>query len=571
MYKVDIYEDGGPRSAIFDYLSNDNLLKSGTLEKAVDAIDEFRFDMIHHNLYIGSLKTLIEVQNLKTNEIVFRGRILLPSNQMGEDGLYDSDYTAEGAMAYLHDSYPSYATYTNYTPRQYLSALLSKHNAAVEPYKQLKLGNVTFTKKVEVSTDPSYDTTRYAYTTPEKSTMDHIRDDGVNRWGGEIYARYEADGTYIDWLDETTVVKTTPFKIGRNIKSIKKTIDPLDVITRLIPLGSAETNQYNQQARITIDSVNGGKSYIDIPELIKLYGIQTGTEVFDDKDSPELVLQAGQAKVAEIKKQVAKVQIDVNVLDLSTIDLEPDQIQRGNKHRCYVDELGINGEVLRIVATTEDIMNPQNKSIRIGERPLTSAEVQAQQAAEKSRLMERRLTSTTNDIKKEVNYHQEVITGKVRGVLTVTDANGYQPIKNGVTQFNLAVWRYHPQFKVAGVNQPEDSVFFDTQNTEPSVFDAYQIVPQQSYLKIILSCYMDTPGATGMVEVINFRGAETKFYQSATITSVGSGNQQQVTLTVDLQQITSERLDFYLRFNSATPGATIYTREMFVGTTNTNL
>lgn len=293
MYKVDIYEDGGTRTTIFEYGDNDSLIKAGTLEKAVDAIDEFKFDMVHHNLFLGSYKTLVEIRNLKTDKVVFRGRILLPSNQMGEDGLYDSDYTAEGAMAYLHDSYPNYGTYTDYTPSQYLSSLLYKHNAAVEPYKQLKLGTVNFTKKKKYRLIHHLTQQDTLIRRLEKSTMDHIVEDGVNRWGGEIFARYEADGTYIDWLDEPTEVKETSFRIGRNIKSIKRTIDPLDVVTRLIPLGAAEVNQYNQEARITIESVNNGKSYIDIPELIAVYGIQTGTEIFDDKTSPELVMQAG--------------------------------------------------------------------------------------------------------------------------------------------------------------------------------------------------------------------------------------------------------------------------------------
>ena len=65
-------------------------------------------------------------------------------------------------------------------------------------------------------------------------------------------------------------------------------IDPSEIITRLTPplgarIASEDENATDaSEARLTIESVNSGLPYIDRPDLISVFGIQGGSETWDD-------------------------------------------------------------------------------------------------------------------------------------------------------------------------------------------------------------------------------------------------------------------------------------------------
>ncbi len=439
MYTVNLKRfDNTDKVTIWDYRRDDNIMKSGTLDKSVDQIDEFKFELINDSRQFESFLTLVEIKNELKNKIVFRGRILIPSQHMAEDGIFNSDYTVEGAAAYMHDSYPSYKFFESATPKSYITFLVNEHNKQVESYKQIKLGAVNFTMKEQVSEAVEYDTTKYAFTYLEKTIWQHIVDDCIGRWGGEILVRYEADGTYIDWLDPVGTKKDAALRIGKNIKSFSKSIDPTNVVTRLIPLGPAEESAAGQSQRLTIveDSRSGGKNYIDIPELQKIYGIQNGIEIFEDEYTPDTLYNAAKRKVDDIKKNLVKQQMQINLLDLSYIGIDPDEYERGHQYEVFFEPFDVK-EWVRIISTNEDITNPHNKSVVIGEKPLSIDDVQKSIAEQRTKLLQRKLDNFNqklNDSISNVNtivqdtldtelqyYEKKIIKGDIPPTNAVND------------------------------------------------------------------------------------------------------------------------------------------------------
>lgn len=590
MYTVNLKRfDNTDKVTIWDYRRDDNIMKSGTLDKSVDQIDEFKFELINDSRQFESFLTLVEIKNELKNKIVFRGRILIPSQHMAEDGIFNSDYTVEGAAAYMHDSYPSYNFFESATPKSYITFLVNEHNKQVESYKQIKLGAVNFTMKEQVSEAVEYDTTKYAFTYLEKTIWQHIVDDCIGRWGGEILVRYEANGTYIDWLDPIGTKKDAALRIGKNIKSFSKSIDPTNVVTRLIPLGPAEESAAGQSQRLTIveDSRSGGKNYIDIPELQKIYGIQNGIEIFEDEYTPDTLYNAAKRKVDDIKKNLVKQQMQINLLDLSYIGIDPDEYERGHQYEVFFEPFDVK-EWMRIISTNEDITNPHNKSVVIGEKPLSIDDVQKSIAEQRTKLLQRKFAESTtalnskigavsNDLQNvtegfnqststlqsNIQSQQQLITGVTPGV-TLSDINGFQPIKNSTLNVGMSVFRVSPPQIDYGV-QIGDGFFSTTSNT-PLQFDGYTVIHFQRYLKVSFSSYM-SDGGSGVIEVFSYDGMTTTYYNSVIVDSIGKGSQRLNELLIDLGRPTKKVLNFYFRIKSNS-ASSINVKTLYVGTTD---
>ncbi|WP_414055187.1 phage tail spike protein [Macrococcus equi] len=373
MYTVKVWNQGDTEKYIWDYRKSDNLMKSSSIDKELEAVDQFSFDLIDCDIKLKSFISFVEVKNEVKNNVVFRGRIMTPSSQMNEDGTYNISYTSEGAMAYLDDFNPSYDMKTDLTPQQRLTHLINLHNSLLgaDTYKRINIGTISVTPKMPESETAEYDDTAHFILDPEKSILTHIRELILGVYGGEILLRYESDGNYLDWVDKIGSKKSTEIKVGKNMKSFQRQIDPSEVITRLIPLGSSEPTAWEGSKRLEIveDPRSGGKNYIDIPELIALYGIQTGVAVFDDEYTPDTLYDRGIKEKNEIMKKYAKMTTEIQLLDLFTIGLDPDDFERGNFYHTILPRYNID-EDLRVIGTSFDVMMPQNKSCRIGDKDL---------------------------------------------------------------------------------------------------------------------------------------------------------------------------------------------------------
>ena len=371
MYKVSIFNDD-VETVIHSPHSDSVKLETGTIKKEINKIDSFSIGFYMNNPAYGKLKpfkTLVKVLNTKTNKYEFEGRVLAPSETMSEDGLYDAAYDCEGELGYLHDSVQRHLEFRG-TPRELFTQLLNYHNQQVENYKQFKVG----TFEVTTSTD-----NLYIYLSAEKSTFEEIDDKILDRVGGELQVRKENGTRYLDVLERVGEQKQTPIKIAKNLRSMSRSVDPTDIITRLTPLGTRIESEDEgatdaSQARLTIEDVNNGIPYIDDVALINEFGIQGGAITWDDITQANRLLSTAQNWLANQK--TALVQYVISALDLFLIGLDIDEFDVGNSYRVDNPLMGID-EDLRIIGKTTDINNPQESALKIGDKFKSLDEYQA--------------------------------------------------------------------------------------------------------------------------------------------------------------------------------------------------
>lgn len=381
MYEVTIYDGIGDKvgTVINSPYPNDIKLSSGSIKNVLQGISNMSFSINLKNPSWGKikpLKTLIKVRDVKRNKVIFNGRVLKPTQQMSSAGMFSISYECESIKAYLHDSHQRWGEYHNITVRDFLQVIIDNHNRQVESHKQFKLGNVTVTD----SNDSLYRYLGY------EDTYDTIKDKLLDRLGGYLIVREETDGNYIDYLESYGEVSNTPIRLRTNLKDMKREIDPLDVITRLIVLGETiesgdENNTEASQPRLTIASVNNGKDFLDDEEMIKEFGIIEGTIIYDDVTDPNTLLKRGQEFFANQK--AAKVNYTLTPVDLNLLDESFDSYEVGNWYPIENPVFGIEGERLQVIEKNIDIINPTQMSLTVGEKykTLTQYQVEANKKA----------------------------------------------------------------------------------------------------------------------------------------------------------------------------------------------
>ena len=328
---------------------------TGTCKFGINTIDNFTFSIFSNNHgynYIYNIKTLVEILNTKTNEIVFKGRVLLSTPSMNNNGLFSKNVVCESELGYLMDSIQPYGEYHNISVKGFLELIINNHNSQVSEDKKFTVGVVT----VEDPNDSLYRYLGY------DKTLDTIKDKLIDRLGGELQIRYENGVRYLDYLKSIGSKKTTEVRLSKNLLTIEQERDPSDVITRLIPLGA---KLENSEERLTISSVNNGVIYIDDEEAIKEFGIIVNTETWDDVTVAENLLRKGKEYLSANNK--IRKKHDISALDLFAINLDIESFDVGNTHRVVNPVMGID-EDLRIIEKTLDINAPQNSRLAVGDK-----------------------------------------------------------------------------------------------------------------------------------------------------------------------------------------------------------
>lgn len=356
------------------------------IKREINIADGFHFEILPDNPgynSISPLKTLIKVMNLKTGEVEFDGRILMPTESMSDSETFSKSFLCESELGYLYDSTQRHGEYHDITVRDFLIEIINNHNADIaddEIDKKFEVGIV----EVDSSTGTLYRYLGY------ESTFETIKDKLLDRLGGELRVRKENGVRYLDYLQSIGERKSTEIRLSKNLKSITKETDPSDIITRLIPLGERIASEDEEatdasEARLTIESVNNGKDYIDDKEAMAVFGVITRSHVWNDITQPNRLLMSGRQFLNENNR--VKIQHQLSALDLSVIGEDPDRFEIGNWHPVINEAMGIN-EYMRIVRQTIDIINPESNTLTIGDKFLRASDYQKEARKAQARFNE---------------------------------------------------------------------------------------------------------------------------------------------------------------------------------------
>ena len=323
-------------------------------------------------------KSIIEVVNLRDNEIEFVGRVLTTTNEMSTNGFVQK-VVCEDFLSYLHDSAQWFQKLANKGTEDYFRIIFESANSQIEEFKRITPRNIT----VHGKSDRPFRYIGY------DSSWDTVRDRIVNNIGGYLTLRELNTKLYIDWTKDIGTVKESPIKLGQNIKSASREVDFDGLATIIVPIG-ADLQSQNQgqdedqssdvtRAQLDIRSVNDGKMYLADQELIDEFGFIRKSVIWTEIDNPSILLARGKQYLRNQKIALAKWTI--SVVERYLIDSRYSKFKIGNKHKIINAPLsGI--ETLQILEKKIDILNPQTVDLTIGSQSqsLSAYQLQTQEA-----------------------------------------------------------------------------------------------------------------------------------------------------------------------------------------------
>lgn len=396
MYEVILKDiNTGVTRTIHD-IYNSKILK-GDISQSINAIDSFSFDILSNNIgfnFITAFKTHVEVLNTKTNKYAFKGRVLISTSNMDQSGLIYKNVTCESRLAYLCDTRVPLVPETYYTGyvgdeyeesmtglEEFIDVLLDNHNSRVEDYKQIHRGIVTV-QPFESSSNVT------KALDGQQTTWEALQDKLVKSFGGEFQLREVEGLLYLDYVTQLGETKSTSIELSKNLKTVKKEIDPTTFVTRLYAYGSEFENEDGTKERLTIESANNGVPYIEDEEAKAVYGIIEAVQTFNDITVASNLLTKARSWLASNNRVLQKHTI--TYLDLSLIGLDIQEIEIYNTYPVKNELMGID-ENLRVISRKIDVVNPQNSSIDVGDMFKTLSDIEAEKVKE------------VNDAVKEIN------------------------------------------------------------------------------------------------------------------------------------------------------------------------
>lgn len=370
------------RRVIHDpYSPRGNKIVHGEIKQAVNSIHELEFAIpLNHTMYqkMVPFKSIIEVVNLRDNEIEFVGRVLTTTNEMSTNGFVQK-VVCEDFLSYLHDSAQWFQKLANRGTEDYFRIIFESANSQIEEFKRITPRNIT----VHGKSDRPYRYIGY------DSSWDTVRDRIVNNIGGYLTLRELNTRLYIDWTKDIGTTKESPIKLGQNIKSASREVDFDGLATIIVPIG-ADLKSQNQgqdedqspdvtRAQLDIRSVNDGKMYLADEELIKEFGFIRKSVIWTEIDNPSILLARGKQYLRNQKIALAKWTI--SAVERYLIDSRYSKFRIGNKHKIINAPLS-GVETLQILEKKIDILNPQTVDLTIGSQSqsLSAYQLQTQEA-----------------------------------------------------------------------------------------------------------------------------------------------------------------------------------------------
>ena len=370
------------RRVIHDpYSPRGNKIVHGEIKQAVNSIHELEFAIpLDHTMYqkMVPFKSIIEVVNLRDNEVEFVGRVLTTTNEMSTNGFVQK-VVCEDFLSYLHDSAQWFQKLANKGTEDYFRIIFESANSQIEEFKRITPRNIT----VHGKSDRPFRYIGY------DSSWGTVRDRIVNNIGGYLTLRELNTKLYIDWTKDIGTTKESPIKLGQNIKSASREVDFDGLATIIVPIG-ADLQSQNQgqdedqspdvtRAQLDIRSVNDGKMYLADEDLIKEFGFIRKSVIWTEIDNPSILLARGKQYLRNQKIALAKWTI--SAVERYLIDSRYSKFKIGNKHKIINAPLsGI--ETLQILEKKIDILNPQTVDLTIGSQSqsLSAYQLQTQEA-----------------------------------------------------------------------------------------------------------------------------------------------------------------------------------------------
>lgn len=289
-----------------DMVAENIYLVNTTFEKEINKSGSCEFDIYKDHPYYNYLKNLKTTIVVKDNgEEVWRGRVITSERNFDNT----KHIYCEGVMSFMLDSVIRPYQHTKTMAEQF-AYIITQHNSQVESYKQFTIGQITVD---DLYGSISWENTEYPDTMSE---IDNI----VGTYGGYLVTNYVNGENVISYVKDPGTVSNQTIEFGDNLLDFTETLDSSNIFTVLIPVGYDANGN-----KITIESVNDGKDYLESESGIALYGRVVRQYTFeDDVTSATEVKEKG---ITLLNNNLTSAKsISISALDLHMLDPTIDKI-----------------------------------------------------------------------------------------------------------------------------------------------------------------------------------------------------------------------------------------------------
>lgn len=333
----------------------DRQILSGKLNMEVNKAGSLTFEIPDSNVHYGYIKLMKSIVELyDDDELIFRGRPYAPSRNLYRN----NTIMCEGELAFLNDTTQEPFEFYG-TVKELFTKMINTHNSKVSVEKQFKVGIVNVTNN-----------TAEGYITRSSedplNTWKFLNDKFLDPLGGYINLRHQSDGTYIDYLAELNFEAEQPIEQCVNLVDAREEVTSAELATAIMPLGAKLKDESGNETgkRLTIESVNSGKTFIESNEGIEEYGRIERVVIHDDITLPSNLKKAGELDLAAALGVLTN--IELKAADLSKAGYEVASFKIGTQVPVNVQNLGIDKRMLvRKIAI--DLLNPQNSILLVGD------------------------------------------------------------------------------------------------------------------------------------------------------------------------------------------------------------
>lgn len=328
---------------------------SPKLELELNKAGKFEFSIYPNHPHYGLIRKMKSIIRVLHNDIlVFRGRVL--NSEKG--WINESKVTCEGELAFFNDSIIrpyDYISNGQITVSDFLAFIINEHNSQVDEERRFKVGRVTVTDGDSSNTNNLISRSNSDYSTAWETISKSL----VEMLGGYLIVRHEADGAYIDYLSDISVLSSQTIEFGKNLTDVIKSVKGEDLYTGIIPLGAKD----EEGNRITIASVNGGLDYLVNEDQADVYGRIFKTMTWDDVTEPANLLTKAQSHLTSIGMLTET--IELKAVDISPLNDDINSFRLGTKVRVHSSPHGIN-ETFTIEKLSIDLMKPESNKLTLG-------------------------------------------------------------------------------------------------------------------------------------------------------------------------------------------------------------
>lgn len=356
------------------------------------------------------LRSIFEI--IQGNHVLFRGRMTDNSREFYKR----MDVDLEGILAVTNDTViPPFIiegqtiswgdqtqTLDGNVVEAFLGWIIDRHNEYAQPWQQLKLGTVLVEDPNNVITRSSE-----SYLSTLEVLKSRLFESAL---GGYLYVRYEADGNYIDYVNEFVYTNTQKVVLGSNMLDLNIVTDATATYSAILPIG---------KDGLTLE--DGDLPDGDLGDGMIKKGVYIYSQAAVDKYG-WVCVPLNESKKDDITtvdglKDWAKGHLNgtamlltttrtIKAVDMSLTDVEIQELRAYRKVRVDAPAHGINDELFPLPKLHIDLLDPQNTTITLGDtkRSLIDANRELQ---ENSQLQ-------IEAIKNEVKTNNETIVNTVK-------------------------------------------------------------------------------------------------------------------------------------------------------------